>query len=104
MGLVPVANEPLPELPTDDDVDLRVYPTPVSAGTDVTVEFASDLFGTATIEVFDLLGREVIGSTEVSLIAVRRTLFDTGRLSPGTYIVRSRVDDKVSVTAFTVVR
>ena len=100
----PVANEPLPELPADNDVDLRVYPNPVSAGTDVTVEFASDMFGIATIEVFDLLGREVIGSTEVSLAAVRRTSFDTGRLSPGTYIVRSRVDDKVLVSMFTVVR
>lgn len=65
---------------------LVVYPNPVHD--QLTVEFGTRNFGTATVRIYDAVGREVAQQTgESSLFEPQRLQFDTREWAAGTFFV-----------------
>lgn len=104
MGLFTVVNEPLVEIPTNDDVSLRVYPNPVRSGDGMTLEFTASTAGSADIRVYDMLGRQVSRNEVTFVSRTNGVPLDTGGLPLGVYIIHLRVSEAVLSQRFTVLR
>jgi hypothetical protein len=81
----------------------HAYPNP--ARSTVTIPFEVGRMATVSIEVFDVLGRKVATLVEGPRAAGEdRVLFDTSRLTSGTYLVRFMTPVGVRARPITVVR
>ncbi|MEM6785075.1 MAG: T9SS type A sorting domain-containing protein [Bacteroidota bacterium] len=89
--------------PMGADLALSVAPNPVR-GT-ARVRLTATNAAPARVEVFDLLGRQVLALPEVVAPVGEATLtLDAGRLTAGTYVVRAVQADAVTQCVITIVR
>lgn len=65
---------------------VHMFPNPAIGN--VHLEFSSDAWSPITIQVFDLMGAEVLPSRTIKVLGQYRTSLDVAGLSPGIYMVR----------------
>ena len=82
---------------------LQNYPNPFSRT--ATIEYELEQSGRVTLQVFDMLGREVMTLFDGLVPAARHAVeFDASKLAGGTYIYRLQTEDQVATRTMIVLK
>lgn len=82
--------------------ELSVYPNPVA--NQFFVKYTAAEAGSVNVEVFNLMGQQVLSTTTSAVTGVNNVSFDASELVAGQYIARVTLNDKVENIKFEVVK